>query len=81
MESVMDSWSSTREVEKVPKTRTERHTALYNQAVQKCGELSTLADNFKAVGMLTVAAQLRETATFIATLSRELKPDTSKHVG
>jgi hypothetical protein len=73
----MDSYGSTREVEKVPTTRTARHTALYNECVRRIGILKTQSESLtNAFGDTPLAANLNGTIELLLALSRELKPDT-----
>jgi hypothetical protein len=77
----MDSYSSAREVEKAPTTRTERHTALYTETVRRIGRLKEQQSAVRTMfGQQTpLEYDLHATVDLLVKLSQELKPDTRDH--
>lgn len=76
----MDSWGATREVEKVPTTRTERHTALYTECLRRINNLKEIEDAVeKLFGATQLSANVHGAIDLLVRLSRELKPDTRDH--
>jgi hypothetical protein len=76
------------DVEKPPKTRTERHTRLYNEVVETVGNLKEKHDAalrlFRGSPLNAhvplAVGDVRKVLDLLLALSRELKPDTKDGV-